>query len=124
MSARFIPFDAFGTLLRIPQGRHPYRMILKEGIRQGSRSQPNDLHLIMTRSLSLAEATELFGISIRPGLMAEIQGALDADLDSIEPYDDGMRAVEILQAEGLKIAVPPISLSRNYGVQLMINGPG
>ncbi|WP_262379126.1 hypothetical protein [Pseudomonas sp. WS 5413] len=90
MSVKFILFDAFGTLLRIPQGRHPYRMILKEGIRQGRRPQPNDLRQVMTRSLSLEEAAELFGIIIRPDLMAEIQGALDADLSSIEPFDDGL----------------------------------
>lgn len=114
MSVRFILFDAFGTLLRIPQGRHPYRMILKEGIRQGRRPQPNDLHQVMTRSLGLAEAAELFGISIRPDLMAEIQGALHADLSSIEPYDDGLRAVEMLQAEGIKIAVAS-NLAAPYG---------
>jgi hypothetical protein len=50
----------------------------------------------MTRSLSLEEAAELFGIRIRPDLMTEIQGALDADLNSIEPFDDGLRAVEML----------------------------
>jgi FMN phosphatase YigB (HAD superfamily) len=114
MSVRFILFDAFGTLLRIPQGRHPYRMILKEGIRQGRRPQPNDLHQVMTRSLSLAEAAELFGISIRPDLMAEIQDALDTDLDSIEPFDDGLQAVEMLQAEGIKIAVAS-NLAAPYG---------
>ncbi|WP_236422955.1 HAD family hydrolase [Pseudomonas syringae] len=114
MSVRFILFDAFGTLLRIPQGRHPYRMILKDGIRQGRLPQPNNLHQVMTRSLSLAEAAELFEISVRPDLMVEIQGALDADLDSIEPFDDGMRAVEMLQAEGIKIAVAS-SLAAPYG---------
>jgi FMN phosphatase YigB (HAD superfamily) len=89
-------------------------MILKEGIRQGRLPQPNNLHLVMTRSLSLAEAAELFGISIRPDLMVEIQGALDANLDSIEPFDDGMRAVEMLQAEGIKIAVAS-NLTAPYG---------
>jgi FMN phosphatase YigB (HAD superfamily) len=114
MSVKFILFDAFGTLLRIPQGRHPYRMILKEGIRQGRRPQPNDLRQVMTRSLSLEEAAELFGIIIRPDLMAEIQGALDADLSSIEPFDDGLRAAEMLQAEGIKIAVAS-NLAAPYG---------
>lgn len=68
----------------------------------------------MTRSLGLAEAAELFRISIRPALMAEIQGALDADLSSIEPFDDGLRAVEMLQAEGIKIAVAS-NLAEPYG---------
>lgn len=68
----------------------------------------------MTRSLSLEEAAELIRIIIRPDLMTEIQGALDADLSNIEPVDGGFRAVEMLQAEGIKIAVAS-NLAAPYG---------
>ncbi len=105
MSAKFILFDAFGTLLRIPEAKHPYRMILKEGIRQGRRPKSDDLRLVMTSRLGLAEAAEHFGIAIQSDRMAEIQGALDAELHSIEAFEDGLLAVEMLQAEGFKIAV-------------------
>ncbi len=105
MSVKFILFDAFGTLLTIPKGRHPYRQILKEGIRQGRRPKPDDLRQILTRNLNLAEAAELFGIKIHPARMADIQGDLAADLASIKAFDDGLLAVERLQAEGIRVAI-------------------
>lgn len=105
MPIKFILFDAFGTLLRIPNGRHPYRQILKEGIRQGRRPQPDDLRHILTRNLSIADAAELFGINIQPQQMADIQGDLEADLNSIMAFEDGLQAVERAQAAGIRVAV-------------------
>ena len=105
MSVKFILFDAYGTLLRIPRGRHPYRQILKEGIKQGRRPQPDDLRKILTCNLSLGDAAEAFGIKIEPQQMADIEGDLAADLISITPYEDGLQAVEKLQAEGMRVAV-------------------
>lgn len=105
MLTKFILFDAFGTLLRITNGRHPYRQILKEGIRQGRRPQPDDLRQILTRNLDLPGAADAFGINIQPGQMADIQADLETDLCAIEAYEDGLRAIETLQAEGIKIAV-------------------
>lgn len=46
--------------------------------------------------------------------MADIQGDLDADLSAIEAFDDGLRAVERLQAEGIKIAIAS-NLAAPYG---------
>lgn len=105
MSVKFVLFDAFGTLVRIPKASHPYRQILKEGIRQGRRPRPEDLHHIMARPLSLSDAAEYFGIKVPAELMAEIHGALETELSRIEAYEDGLRAVERLQAEGVKIAI-------------------
>lgn len=105
MPIKFILFDAFGTLLQIPNGRHPYRQILKEGIRQGRRPQPDDLRQILTRNLNLSEAAELFGIKIQPAQMADIQGDLENDLNSITAFEDGLRAVERAQAAGIRVAV-------------------
>ncbi|MBP0941009.1 HAD family hydrolase [Pseudomonas alliivorans] len=105
MSANFILFDAFGTLLRIPNSTHSYRQILREGQRQGRKVQANDVHQIMPRHLDLAQTAEHFGIKISPDRLAEIESDLKAELDSIEAYDDGLRAVEVLQAEGIRVAV-------------------
>lgn len=105
MPVKFVLFDAFGTLVRIPKATHPYRQILKESIRQGRKPRPDDLHHIMGRALSLSDAAEHFGIKIPADRMAQIQGALEAELDSIEAFEDGIRAVERLQAEGIKIAI-------------------
>ncbi|KWS40876.1 HAD family hydrolase [Pseudomonas syringae] len=114
MSASFILFDAFGTLLNIPEGRHPYRQILKEGIRQGRRPQPNDLRQILTRNLGLSEAAEVFGIKIDDQLMTDIAGDLAADIASITPFDDGLRAVERLRSEDVRVAIAS-NLAAPYG---------
>lgn len=114
MSVKFVLFDAFGTLLRIPKGRHPYRQILREGINQGRRPQPDDLREILTRNLSVAGAAELFGIKIQPAQLADIEGDLAADLASIEAFADGLRAVETLQREGIRVAITS-NLAAPYG---------
>lgn len=114
MPVKFVLLDAFGTLLQIPKGRHPYRQILKEGIRQGRRPLPDDLRQILTHNLNLAQAAEQFGIKIQPAQMAEIQGDLEADLNSIEPYEDGLLAVERLQAEGIRVSIAS-NLASPYG---------
>jgi FMN phosphatase YigB (HAD superfamily) len=114
MPIKFVLFDAFGTLLQIPQRRHPYRQLLKEGIRQGRRPQPDDLHQILTRDLDLAGSANLFGIKISTEHMADLQRNLDADLSSIQPFDDGLLAVERLKIEGIKVGIAS-NLAAPYG---------
>lgn len=114
MPIKFVLFDAFGTLLRIPEGRHPYRQILKEGIQQGRRPQPDDLHQILTRNLDLAGAANLFGINISAQHMTDIQRDLAADLSCIQAFEDGLLAVERLQAEGIKVGIAS-NLAAPYG---------
>ncbi|WJN48602.1 HAD family hydrolase [Pseudomonas asiatica] len=105
MSENYILFDAFGTLLRIPNSKHPYRQILREGQRQGRKMQATDLHQIMTRRLDLAQTAEHFEIKISPDHLAEIQSQLEMELKSIEAFDDGLQAVKMLQAEGIRVAI-------------------
>lgn len=52
MPAKFLLFDAFGTLLRIPNGRPPYHP--RKGERQELRMQANDMHQVTARHLGLA----------------------------------------------------------------------
>lgn len=117
MSVKFVLFDAFGNLVRIPKASHPYRQILKEGIRQGRRPRPKGLHHIMARPLNLSDAAENFGIKVPAEVMAEIHGALETELSRIEAYEDGLRAVERLQAEGVKIAIAS-NLAAPYAAQV------
>ena len=98
-------FDAFGTLLRITEGVHPYRQILKEGIRRGRRPKPDDAHVLMTQNLGLKEVADHLGIPISPDHMAELQRALDHELEGIQTFDDGLQAVALLQGAGVKVAV-------------------
>lgn len=98
-------FDAFGTLLQITEGVHPYRQILEEGIRQGRRPKPDDAHVLMTQNLRLKEVADHLGIPISPSHMAELQCALDHELNCIQAFDDGLQAVALLQRAGVRVAV-------------------
>lgn len=98
-------FDAFGTIVRIAQGTHPYRRIIKLGIEQGRRPQKDDLAKIMTSHLSLRDAASLFGIKVDQDVLREIEGSLRAELAGIEAYADGLQAVQMLQGAGIKVAV-------------------
>lgn len=44
------------------------------------------------------------GIKISANHLAEIESVLKVELEGIEAYDDGLRAVEVLQAEGIRVA--------------------
>lgn len=62
---RGVIFDAFGTLVKIHEGNHPYRQILKLGIKQGRRPQPNDAKTLMTNPWGLAEAAQRLSIAVK-----------------------------------------------------------
>src|SRR5471030_1859189 len=98
-------FDAFGTLVKIHDGSHPYRKILKEGIRQGRRPKPEDARTIMTNNWSLAEAAECLEIKITSDLLSKIEDELSMELENIEAFTDGLSAVALLQAQGIKVGV-------------------
>lgn len=62
----------------------------------------------------MAGAAALFGIEISANQMANIQFDLETDLSHIQPFDDGLEAVEKLQAKGIKVAVAS-NLASPYG---------
>lgn len=98
-------FDAFGTLLKIGEGTHPYRKILKLGREQGRRPNSKDAEALLSMSLGLRQAAEYFGIRVDPRSMDQLESDLERELAGIEAYDDGISAVETLQAAGIKVAV-------------------
>lgn len=102
---RGVIFDAFGTLVQIHEGRHPFRQILKLGIEQGRRPRADDAKVLMTNPWGLAEAARQLGITIKPGILETIQDQLDAELELISAYPDGFEAVSLLQEAGFKVAV-------------------
>lgn len=60
-------FDAFGTLIQINEGSHPFRKILKLGIEQGRRPQSTDAEQLLTLPMDLRQAADFWhpGRSIR-----------------------------------------------------------
>lgn len=105
MTKKAVIFDAFGTLVQIHEGSHPYRQILKAGVRQGRRPKPDDSKQIMTRALSLQEAANYFGIGIPTNVMEAIQKDLRTEMANIQAYPDGIQAVATLKDAGFKVAV-------------------
>ncbi|WP_455233252.1 HAD family hydrolase [Geopseudomonas aromaticivorans] len=107
-------FDAFGTLLQIRQGRHPYRQLLKLGIAQGRRPHPADIQVLMTRPLSLAGAAAHFGIQLEAEHLLALEAELAEEVAGIEPFEEALAAVDLLQNAGIRLAVCS-NLAEPYG---------
>ena len=116
-------FDAFGTVIRIENARHPFRQLLKLGIAQGRRPKPDDASMLMRHPWGLAQAADHFGIDVTPAELARIQAELDAEVASIQPFADALACIEALQARGLKVAVCS-NLARPYGAAVKRIFPG
>ena len=116
-------FDAFGTIIRIENARHPFRQLLKLGIAQGRRPRPDDASVLMSHPWSLAQAADQFGIDVPPIELARIQSELDAELAGIQPFTDALSCIEALQARGLKVSVCS-NLARPYGAAVKRIFPG
>ncbi|QOZ97711.1 hypothetical protein Pstu14405_21390 [Stutzerimonas stutzeri] len=56
MPVKAVIFDAFGTLLRIQDGRHPYRQLLTIGRANGRRPRPDDASVLMESRKRLANS--------------------------------------------------------------------
>ena len=59
----------------------------------------------MTRNLGLAGAADLFGTQLGNDELAILELDLYAELASVRPYDDALRALESLKRAGLKVAL-------------------
>ncbi|MNZ81232.1 haloacid dehalogenase-like hydrolase [compost metagenome] len=107
-------FDAFGTLVEIQRPTHPFRKLIQEGRRQGRKPQPDDLRVIMTHQLSLAEAASAFGISVTADSLGRLEQSLEDELASIRPFPSALHAVGMLQAAGVRVGVCS-NLASAYG---------
>jgi len=58
MTVKAVILDAFGTILYSQAPVQPYRLLFKEGLRQGRRPTPNDARLVMTLNCGLEGAAE------------------------------------------------------------------
>lgn len=103
--SRAVIFDAFGTLLKIQGGRHPYRRLLRIGQANGRRPRPDDAHVLMQEPLTLTQAADRLGIRVKLDELAELEQLLAAEVAGIEPYADGLEAVALLHREGIRIGV-------------------
>ncbi|MCF5199909.1 MULTISPECIES: HAD family hydrolase [Pseudomonas syringae group] len=117
MNYRAVLVDAFGTIVRIRSVTHPYRSLLKEGLRGGRCPRVGDVRTLMTFDGDLAQAAELLQITVRPERLAQIQDELDRELYSIEAYPDALEAIQSLQAQQVRLGVCS-NLAAPYGAAL------
>ncbi|RMV34628.1 hypothetical protein ALP12_200499 [Pseudomonas savastanoi pv. phaseolicola] len=117
MNYRAVLVDAFGTIVRIRSATHPYRSLLKEGLRGGRYPKPSDVKTLMTFDGDLAQAAELLQITVRPERLAQIQYALDREVHSIEAFPDALEAIRMLQAQQVRVGVCS-NLAAPYGAAI------
>lgn len=98
-------FDLFGTVVEIQNRQNPYRKLLRLGAQQGRAVSQGDVCWIMTHNVGLREAADSLGISLSSRDLAELQDALELELQSIRVFDDAWPAIELLRASGMRIGV-------------------
>lgn len=123
MPIKAVIFDAFGTLVRIHEGSHPYRQLIKLGMKQGRRPQPDDIRQIMTKPWDLAATAAGFGIQVDQEEMAQLQRKLDVEVASMDAYEDGSKGIALFRAAGFKVAVCS-NLGKPYGAAVHRLFPG
>lgn len=113
-----VVFDAFGTLVNLQSKRHPFRQLLKEGVLGGRRASSNDVRVLMSNPWSLREAADQLAIRISPTRLQALQDDLDREVASIIPFEDGIEAVALLRAEGVRVGICS-NLCEPYGAAVL-----
>lgn len=113
-----VVFDAFGTLLNLQSKRHPFRQLLKEGMKAGRRASTGDVRVLMSNPWSLEEAADHLSISVSPTRLQALQDDLDREVASITPFADGVEALELLRAEGVRVGICS-NLCEPYGAAVL-----
>lgn len=105
MAYRAVVFDVFGTILKIQDGVHPYRQLLREGIHHGRRPRSDDAARIMTFNGSLSACADALEVQVKPERLVEIEAALEEEVAGIEAFQDALDAVAFLQQYQLRVGV-------------------
>lgn len=113
-----VVFDAFGTLVDLRSKRHPFRQLLKEGIIGGRRASPEDLRVLMSNPWSVKDAADQLAIRVSPTRLQALQDDLDREVASITAFEDGIEAVALLRAEGVRVGICS-NLCEPYGAAVL-----
>lgn len=105
MKYHAVLLDAFGTTVQIKGAKHPYKLLLREGMRQGRQPRPDDAHFLMRLNGGLAHAAEQLGIDVAPSRLAQLEEILEQEVNSIEAFPDALEAVARLQEHRRLIAI-------------------
>lgn len=111
---RIVVFDAFGTLFRIGTRRSPYRQLMLWLRENGRVARPDDAARIMSFNAPLAELAREFSTVIPAEFISRWEASLRQELDSIRLFPDSLEAIQVVQAEGLRVGLCS-NLAAPYG---------
>lgn len=114
---KVIIFDAFGTLVKIGESRHPYRRLMNWLKDNGRKPTTNDASIIMSNDVNIEELAGLLGKVIPTELLTEINHDLQFELNTIMLFDDVIPTLQTLKSLGFKIALCS-NLAKPYGDKL------
>ena len=114
---KVIIFDAFGTLVKIGESRHPYRKLMNWLKDNGRKPTTNDANIIMSNNVDIEELGVIFEKVIPTELLKEINHDLQFELNTIMLFKDVIPTLQKLKDLGYKIALCS-NLAKPYGDQL------
>jgi FMN phosphatase YigB (HAD superfamily) len=117
-SPKAVIFDAFGTLLNIGKQHYPYLLLMRYLRDHGRQPQADDSRRILTFEGSLAELADRFDVAIPADQLIACEAALQADLSSIQPFDDVIETFTDLRRLGCSIAICS-NLAQPYGAKVL-----
>lgn len=83
MTIQAVIFDAFGTLMKIQDGSHPYRQLMKIGKAHGRRSRPDDASVLMKSPITLTQAAAHLGITASPEQLSALETVLADEIAAV-----------------------------------------
>ena len=100
-----IAFDVFGTLVKIKEGRSPYRKMIKFLKSSGRDYEPGDAITIMSFPFNFKQLADFWGWSIPQEILQELHHDLLADLQDITLYEDTIVTLDKLKQSGFQLAL-------------------
>lgn len=111
---RAVAFDAFGTLVRFGERRHPYRQLLQLTTERGRPRRPDDAIQMMSYPGGLADAARRLGWEDPSEVVARLEADLQHELSTIALYEESAFVLSTLRARGYRIAICS-NLAAPYG---------
>lgn len=97
-----VVFDAYGTVVRIGDPRHPYRQLLRA---HNTALAGVDMSDVMRKTTTLQVVAEMLKVKVPLEEMHRLQQELYAEVASITAYDDVAPVWEALREKGIKIGI-------------------
>lgn len=100
-----VVFDVYGTIAEIRDQQRPFKQLFNL-IRDASVTLPDDYaERLMSRSLDLQQAAQLFNVAIAPEVLDSLNQALERELQSIALFSDTVPALTQLKEAGFKLGL-------------------